>query len=264
MNHAYSTKMRATLWAILGIACLAPVPTLAQVGRDMGCSPTLASPCSGGSTGGGSGNAGAAAIGGAIGAAIGAEIHDALFGNAQKEEELRAAAVRSDADRQARRATDIQRAQGLLDQMLDTNTAPSSETTRPDAGTGGALGLMLGDAPIRRLETSGSAQSIKSGGFTQGFERASQCYSQDSGLYCTGVAVEQQQACLADYRSGYEVGQKQRERLMQEAMQAGHLAGGRGELANGASNPLADGPCRVEWIQTYNQGYFQGRHAKAQ
>jgi hypothetical protein len=51
---------------------------------------------------------------------------------------------------------------------------------------------------------------------------------------------------------------------MREAWQAGKLAGVRGELANAASNPLADGPCRVEWIKTYNEGYFQGKHAKVQ
>lgn len=49
-------KMRAASWAMFGVACLAPVPSMAQ--RDMGCSPTLANPCSGGSTGGGSSGGG--------------------------------------------------------------------------------------------------------------------------------------------------------------------------------------------------------------
>ena len=52
MTHARTITIRAVLGAMLGIACLAPVPTMAQ-GRDVGCSPTLANPCSGG--GGGSG-----------------------------------------------------------------------------------------------------------------------------------------------------------------------------------------------------------------
>ena len=51
MTHARTITIRAVLGAMLGIACLAPVPTMAQ-GRDMGCSPTLVNPCSGG--GGGS------------------------------------------------------------------------------------------------------------------------------------------------------------------------------------------------------------------
>jgi len=54
MNHTYHIKMRAALWAAVGMICFASAPAMGG-GRDMGCSPTLASPCSGGSSGGGSG-----------------------------------------------------------------------------------------------------------------------------------------------------------------------------------------------------------------
>lgn len=56
MKHSYIIKMRATLWAMLGIICFASTPAMGG-SRDMGCSPTLANPCTGGSTGGGSGGA---------------------------------------------------------------------------------------------------------------------------------------------------------------------------------------------------------------
>lgn len=52
MNHTYHIKMHTALWAMLCVACFASTPAMGE--RDMGCSPTLASPCSGGSTGGGS------------------------------------------------------------------------------------------------------------------------------------------------------------------------------------------------------------------
>jgi len=45
-------QLRTALWATLGIACLASAPAMAQ--KDMGCSPTVANPCSGGSTSGSS------------------------------------------------------------------------------------------------------------------------------------------------------------------------------------------------------------------
>ncbi len=54
MTHAHTIRISAALGAMLGIACLAPVPTMAQ-GRDMGCSPTLANPCTGGGSRGGGG-----------------------------------------------------------------------------------------------------------------------------------------------------------------------------------------------------------------
>lgn len=57
MKHTYRIKMHTLLWTVLGIACLSPIPTMAQ-GRDMGCSPTVANPCTGGSTGGGAGSGG--------------------------------------------------------------------------------------------------------------------------------------------------------------------------------------------------------------
>ena len=52
MNQKYNTRMRVTLWAVMGSFCLASVPALAGV-RDMGCSPTVANPCTGGGGGGG-------------------------------------------------------------------------------------------------------------------------------------------------------------------------------------------------------------------
>jgi hypothetical protein len=57
MKHTYHIKMRTVFWATLGIACLASAPAMAGM-KDMGCSPTLANPCTGGSTSGGSGGGG--------------------------------------------------------------------------------------------------------------------------------------------------------------------------------------------------------------
>lgn len=55
MKHTFRIKMRTTLWTMLGVACFASTPAMADpVGRDMGCSPTVANPCSGDSTGGSS------------------------------------------------------------------------------------------------------------------------------------------------------------------------------------------------------------------
>ncbi len=54
MTHVHAIKVCTVIGAMLGIAGLASAPAMAGM-RDMGCSPTLANPCSGGSGGGNSG-----------------------------------------------------------------------------------------------------------------------------------------------------------------------------------------------------------------
>jgi hypothetical protein len=44
-------NLKATLWTALCVACMAPAPSVAQSNaRDMGCAPTVANPCTGGSS----------------------------------------------------------------------------------------------------------------------------------------------------------------------------------------------------------------------
>ncbi len=98
--------------------------------------------------------------------------------------------------------------------------------------------------------------------YTKGFEHASQCISQNAGSACSGATAEQQQNCISDYRAGYDGGNRQKNLTMEEAFQAGLAAGSRGVLANGASNERATGPCRLEWIESYNRGHFDGKNRK--
>jgi len=143
--------------------------------------------------------------------------------------------------------------------LMGVDTASGLQLMASDQDASASLRL---DKPIQN--TSDARTQPKSAGFTQGYDDASQCFSQNAGPRCSGVATDQMEACLTDYRAGYREGDKQRVRLMAEARKVGQLAGKRDEPANSASNPLADGPCRVEWIKTYNDGYFQGKRAKAQ
>ena len=98
--------------------------------------------------------------------------------------------------------------------------------------------------------------------YTKGFEHASQCISQNAGTACSGVAADQQQNCVNDYRAGYESGHRQKVLVLDEAFRIGLGAGTSGALANAASDERAAGPCRTEWIESYNRGYFQGKHQK--
>jgi len=238
------------------------------VGRDMGCSPTVANPCSGGSTGGGSGGSSAGA---AIGQALGQALGEALRGNPEEDARRKAAAeaARRRAEEQARKE-DEEKKNRLLNNMMDVGD--SSQLGYIGINSGSGFSQMTDDqvanpsslSPNKTIQPNDQTMpQPKSEGFTKGFEDASQCFSRNSSSRCAGLTTELQQMCLDDYRAGYSEGDKQRARLMQEAMQTGQQAGERGELADGASNPLADGPCRIDWITTYNKGYFQGKHVNA-
>lgn len=261
-------------------SCAGDVPCLCPDGsRPLGgCTRSCESACglnSGGGSSGGSGNTlegqillqGAAILGNAIG--------QALRGNPQEDAARQAAAAARAAEqkRQVEEAAaehkrqEEETKQRLLGSMKGIDS--TSQLGLMGVDTAPDLQLMTDDqsasasnSPAKTNENNNSTQAQpKSTAFTKGYDDASQCYSQNSGPRCSGLAANEQQTCIADYRAGYQVGDKERQLLMQQAWQAGKLAAAKGDLANGASDPLADGPCRVEWIQTYNKGYFQGKPA---
>lgn len=249
------------LFTILLLALpLASTPAKADpVGRDMGCSPTVANPCSGGSSGGGSrGNSSGSELGSAIGQALGQAIGDAIRGNPE-EDARRKAQAELRAEEQRRAAEEANRKleeqkNRLLGGMMGVDDSQPLGLMGVESGPG--LSLMTDSASaIAPSAKAVPSAGKKSSSYTKGFEHASQCISQNAGSACAGVTAEQQQACVADYRGGYDAGSIQRKLVLQEAYQAGHSATARGELANGASDPRALGPCRTDWIMAYNNGY---------
>lgn len=127
-------------------------------------------------------------------------------------------------------------------------------------------GLMSALLPVPGVAPApGSAGTTapKSQHFTKGFEDADGCYPQNAFGHCAGAKPEEQSACTSDYRAGFEVGDKRRVLVMEEAFRTGERAGRAGERNGGFTDTRAQGPCRLQWIETYNRGYFQGQHAKA-
>jgi hypothetical protein len=221
--------------------------------------------CSKGS-GGGSSSSGATSsgdLGRALGAILGNAIGEALRGDpeadARRNAEAAAQAARAaEAQRRAeeeRFRLEEEKKAKLLGTMMGVSDSPQLGLMGVDSGPG--LSLMTDSASA----IAPSAKAVppagnKSSSYTKGFEHASQCISQNSGSACAGVTADQQQACVADYRVGYDLGSKQKKLVLQEAYQAGHSAGARGELANADSDPRALGPCRTDWIMAYNNGHF--------
>ena len=266
---------------LLGILALAaPLVALSaepawwtQQKRNCGLSPGLAyntwvsqgSPCNSGKTSSGSssGSVGTT-IGRELGTAIGNELNKALWGDpaadarrkaeaetAAEAARLRAAeaeAARLRAEEETLKKHEEMKSR-LLGGMMGVDGSPSLGLMGVESGPG--LSLMT-DSASAIAPPAGK----KSDSFTKGFEHASQCISQNAGSACAGVTADRQQSCVADYRGGYDSGSIQKKLVLQEAYQAGQSAAARGELANGASDPRALGPCRTDWIMAYNNGHF--------
>lgn len=193
-----------------------------------------------------------------------------------------------DARKQAAAAEEAQRAQvrkeqeeinneqsknRLLGELMDSGSQARNDVATSEAAASSQP--MLSGLPLMTEDTSPSApimpanpasnllpEKPKSDAFKKGYLDASQCYSSSAGTYCNGVPAEQTQSCVADYSGGFNVGKKHLAFVMNEAFDTGKEDGTKGEPANGPSDPRADGPCRVTWIESYNSGYFQGTHNK--
>ncbi len=194
-------------------------------------------------------------IGTILGTAIGQEIGKALFGDPEADARRKAeeGLERRRAAEEADRKQEEQKNR-LLGGMMDVGDSSPLGLMGVESGPG--LSLMT-DSPSAIAPSAKAVPPAgkKSTSYTKGFEHASQCISQNSGSACAGVTAEQQPACVADYRGGYDSGSIQRKLVLQEAYQAGQGAAARGELANGASDSRALGPCRNDWIMAYNNGY---------
>lgn len=215
------------------------------------------SPCNSGSGSSSGATSSGGSIGTIIGTEIGKELGKALFGDPEAdarrkaEEGLRAEEQRRAAEEMNRKQEEQKNR--LLGGMMGVDDSSPLGLMGVESGSG--LSLMT-DSPSAIAPSSAPPVGKKSSSYTKGFEHASQCFSQNSGSACAGVTAEQQQACVADYRGGYESGSIRIKLVLQEAYQAGHSAAARGELANGAADPRAVGPCRNDWIVAYNNGHF--------
>lgn len=90
-----------------------------------------------------------------------------------------------------------------------------------------------------------------------GFEDGSQCFSQNAGPRCdkAGAPKADYENCLASYRLGYTAGERAKRSLLQSAHEKGEHDRQAG-LTYGDTDTRAEGPCRVEYLMSYNNGRF--------
>lgn len=204
--------------------------------------------------------------------ALGQELHKAIFGSPEQDARRRAEEAVRAAEQKRRDEETARQAEETKQRLLgESNGSDSNSLSLMGVEPAPDLQLMTGDESASASAGSdpsknapGAAPTKHSEAFNKGFEDASQCYSQNSGARCAGVTADQQQACLSDYRSGYQVGDKQRQQALDEADRVGQTTGASGRPNDAFSDPRALGPCRREWIEAYNRGYLKSKPASAQ
>ena len=95
--------------------------------------------------------------------------------------------------------------------------------------------------------------------FYMGFEDGSRCLSQNAGPRCdkAGASPADYQNCLASYRLGYTAGERIKRTLLQQAHRQGELDRQSASTRNyDQLDDYAKGPCRAEYIMSYNNGRF--------
>lgn len=120
--------------------------------------------------------------------------------------------------------------------------------------------LMQDPAPAPATPAARLAAVPAINSYAKGFEHGRGCYSQNAGPTCSGAALEQFDACIAEYRAGYQVGERAMKTEIDNAYRVGQRARAAGELNNGATQAGAVGTCRIEWIKAYSNGHAGAPH----
>jgi len=191
---------------------------------------------------------------------LGQGLHQALFGDpeqAAREQAARAAqeAEQRRVEEEKQRRFEAEKGR-VLDQMGGGSSAMSfKDDAAPEARDASAPALEAKPAP-KPMDPR-----FKSPAFSSGFDAASRCASRSGGAACGAVPGDQLDACMDDYRAGYDFGAKQEAARLELAAKKGETAGASGKRDDAASDPDSGGDCRIQWVEAYNRGYFQGAHA---
>lgn len=132
--------------------------------------------------------------------------------------------------------------------------------TPPQSGQG--LGLMLGDdpVPLQQKQPDPPPQdqpdpTRDDAAFNKGFVDGSQCYSASAGNFCSVAQGNIHTVCISSYEAGYRQGEGIKGVLLEQARQAGQLDVQQGRRNGSFTHPSAQGPCRTQWIESYNGGF---------
>jgi len=201
---------------------------------------------------------------------LGNAIGEALRGNTDEDARRQAEQAAQTAEAKRQEIIQEQQKDEARDRLLGNSQGGNASSSLSLMGVDHSPGLklMTGDEsispPVATNPLNNAATTMKhSEAFNNGFQDASQCYSQNAGSRCANITGEKWKVCLSDYRSGYKVGEQQQHQNMDEATRIGQSAGESGKVTSADSDPRGLGPCRSQWIEAYNRGYFHGKQSKS-
>ena len=86
------------------------------------------------------------------------------------------------------------------------------------------------------------------------------CSPSNGHGYCSGAGGDYA-SCQDGYARGFQDGAGARDLRLQRAYDLGHAQGAAGEENVAFNHPDASGSCRIQWVQEYNRGHFDGAQA---
>lgn len=205
---------------------------------------------------------------GQVGAMIGNAMRESLFGSPQKDAERQAARelerVRAEQERLDREAEEEARKQRLLSVLQDVDSSPDLELMMDDNdhSVNTSLALELEDKPVYTTPTISSLDKNENSdpkfddaAFNKGYLDGSQCFSSSAGNHCYTAQGEIHQECIKSYNAGFQKGEAIKNTLLAQARDAGINDKQQLRKNSGFSNSNAQGSCRTQWIESYNEGY---------
>jgi hypothetical protein len=158
---------------------------------------------------------------------------------------------------QGKRRENMERARQAAEEASRLRQQKDEEANRAFAAAASAQAQVNGLAQsLRAWLSSFAAGTRKPDSYYHiGFEDGSQCFSQNAGPRCdkAGAPKADYENCLASYRLGYSAGERIKASLLQAAYEKGQSDGGVGR-SYADTDTRADGPCRAQYLMSYNSG----------
>lgn len=139
-------------------------------------------------------------------------------------------------------------------QFRSASQSHSNEAARVDA----EYRRFRGEVQAYRAAQQGADQGSWHQAWSRGRQDALNCSPSNAHGHCSGVGGDYA-SCQDGYSTGFQDGSGLREQRLQQAYQLGNQHGATGRENQSFGHPDAQGPCRIQWIQRYDQGHFEGR-----
>lgn len=121
-----------------------------------------------------------------------------------------------------------------------------------------AFSALQRDVQAYRAAQRGADQRSWDAAWSKGREDARGCYPQNGHGYCSGAGGDYA-SCSDGYAAGFNDGAGVRDQVLERAYQLGRADAAAGRENASFDHPEARGSCRIQWVEHYDRGHFDGR-----